>query len=107
MFKYKTGDEVLICAGRDKGKRGKIEKVLPNYNKVVVGGVNIFKRHKKVTRSQPAGIYEVARPIPVSGIAVICPKCSRPTRIGFIVEGETKYRFCRKCQGRLSNTLKQ
>lgn len=107
MFKYKSGDEVLITAGRDKSKKGKIEKVYIKENKVVVSGVNIYKRHKKVTRTQPAGIYEIARPLPVANIAIICPKCGKPTRVGFIMEGKTKVRICKKCQGQLAAAKEQ
>lgn len=107
MFKYKVGDEVLITAGRDKGKKGKIDKVYLKENKVVVSGVNIYKRHRKVTRTQPAGIYEIARPLSVANIAIICPKCGKPTRVGFTMEGKTKVRICKKCQGRLAESKEQ
>lgn len=99
MFKFKVGDEVLITSGRDKSKKGKIEKIFQKENKVVVDGVNIYKRHRKVTRTQPAGIYEIARPLPVANIAIICPKCSKATRVGFKIEGKTKSRICKKCKG--------
>ena len=101
MFKFKVGDEVLVTAGRDKGKKGKIEKIFLKENKVVVAGVNVYKRHRKVTRTQPAGIYEIVRPMPVGNIAIICPKCTKVTRVGFVFEGKTKSRICKKCQGRL------
>src|SRR3989344_6719523 len=97
MFKFKIGDEVLITAGSQTGKKGKIEKVLPRENKVVVSGVNMYKRHKKVSKNQPAGIYDITRPITVANIAVICPKCNKPTRIGFEKEGKIKNRICKKC----------
>ena|SRR3990172_1420834 len=102
MFKYKIGDEVLITAGREKSKKGKIEKVFPKENKVVVGGVNVYKRHKKVSRKQPAGIYEITRPLTVASIALICPKCNKPTRVGFEIEGKTKIRLCKKCKGQIN-----
>lgn len=102
MFKFKIGDEVQVISGRDKSKKGKIEKILKNENKLVVSGINIYKRHRKVTRTQPAGIYEITRPILASKVAIICPKCSKLTRIGFTFEGKTKVRICQKCKGRLS-----
>ncbi|OGD84200.1 50S ribosomal protein L24 [Candidatus Curtissbacteria bacterium RBG_13_40_7] len=102
MFKFKVGDQVLITAGRDKGKKGKVEKVLPKFDKLIVDSVNIYKRHKKVARNQAAGIYEIARPIPVAKVAIICPKCSTKTRVGFLLEGANKVRICKKCQGRLT-----
>lgn len=102
MNKYKIGDEVQVTTGRDKGKKGKIEKVLAKENKIVVAGVNVYKRHRKVTRRQPAGIYEITRPILASKVAIICPKCAKTTRIGFTTEGKTKVRICKKCKGRMS-----
>lgn len=99
MFKIKKDDEVIITNGRDKNKKGKVEKVLLKENKVVVSGANIYKRHRKVTRSQPAGIYEVIRPIEVSKVALICPKCSKQTKVEFKIDGKTKQRICKKCKG--------
>ena len=101
MFKLKVQDQVLITAGKDKGKKNKIEKILPSENKVVVSGVNIYKRHRKATRNQAAGIYEVIRPMSVANVAIICPKCSKVTRAGFIYEGKSKIRICKKCKGRI------
>ena len=101
MYKFKVGDEILVTAGRDKGKNGKIEKVLQKEDRLIVPMVNVYKRHRKVTRNQPAGIYEIARPIPVANVAIICEKCSKPTRIGFVIESKVKVRICKKCQGRL------
>lgn len=100
MFKYKAGDEVQVITGKDKGKKGKIEKVLKRENKITVAGVNVYKRHRKVTRNQKAGIYEITRPILVSKVALICPKCGKPTRVGTTIEGKIKVRICKKCKGR-------
>ncbi len=99
MFKFKIGDEVMVVNGRDKGKKGLIEKVFVKDNKVVISGVNIYKRHKKATRTQKAGIFEVTRPVNVASIAIICPKCGKQTRAGFKNEGKTKTRICKKCSG--------
>ncbi len=102
MYKLKVGDEVQIQIGRDKGKKGKIEKVYARENKVTVAGINVYKRHKKVTRNQAAGIYEIVRPIDASKVALICPKCGKLTRIGFKEDGKTKNRICKKCKGVIS-----
>lgn len=99
MFKFKVGDEVIVTAGKDKGTKGKVEKVLAWQDKLIVSGVNIYKRHRKVTRNQPAGIYEISRPISIAKVSIICPKCTRATRIGFKLEGKTKNRICKKCKG--------
>ncbi len=106
MFKFKVGDEVLVTAGKDKGKKGKIEKVLIGENKVLVAGVNVYKRHKKATRNQKAGIFDIYRPITTANIAIICPKCSKQTRVGFQMEGKTKIRICNKCKGKIPGVTK-
>lgn len=102
MFKFKIGDQILVTAGRDKGKKGKIEKIFTKENKLVVGGVNVYKRHKKVTKNQAAGIYEILRPINVARVVLICPKCQEQTRVGFELEGNIKRRICKKCKGSIS-----
>ena len=102
MFKYKKGDEVIVTNGRDKGKKGKIDKVITKESKIIVSGINIYKRHRKVSRSQPAGIYEVTRPIDVSKVSIICPKCNKRTKVGFQVENKKKIRICKKCNGSLN-----
>ena len=102
MFKFKIGDEVKVTAGRDKGKRGKVQKIFPREHKLAVENINIYKRHRKVTRTQPAGIYEVTRPISIANVALICPKCGKLTRAGFAFEAKIKHRICKKCQGVIS-----
>jgi large subunit ribosomal protein L24 len=99
MFKFKKGDEIRVISGRDKGKKSKIDKVITKENKIIASGINVYKRHKKVSPNKPAGIYESVRPIDVSKIAIICPKCNKPTKVGFKIEGKTKQRICKKCKG--------
>lgn len=101
MFKFRIDDEVVVTGGRDKGKKGKIVKVLPKEARLVIEGINIYKRHKKVSARQPAGIYQITRPIPTANVALICPKCGKATRVGFTSEGNVKYRVCKNCRGRL------
>ncbi len=102
MFKFKLGDEVQVISGKDKGKKGKVQKVLENENKLVVTGVNIYKRHKKATKNQQSGIFEVTRPITTAKVQIICPKCGKLTKVGFQVNGKTKERICKKCNGVLT-----
>lgn len=99
MLKFKIGDEVVITSGRDKSKKGKIEKIFAREASIIVSGVNTYKRHRKVTRSQAAGIYEISRPISTAKIAIICPKCGKRTRVAFKNEGTNKNRICVKCKG--------
>lgn len=98
-MKFKKGDEVIITAGKDKGKKGKIEKVLAKNNTVVLPGLNIYKRHlKKRDEKNPGGIVDFNRPLPVGNVALLCPKCGKPTRVGFKITGDKKIRICRKCE---------
>ncbi|MBI3341514.1 50S ribosomal protein L24 [Candidatus Curtissbacteria bacterium] len=99
MTKFKKGDEVQVTSGKDKGKKGKIEKVFRLENKVVVTGINMYKRHRKVSRSQAAGIYEITRPVDIAKIQLVCPKCNKLTKVGIKLEGKTKQRICKKCKG--------
>lgn len=95
MNKLKKGDEVRITAGKDKGKTGTVEQV--RNQTVVVRGVNMYKKHVRARSDTKGGIIEYPRPLPFGSIALICPKCKKPTRVGFAHKG-TKQRICRKCK---------
>lgn len=96
-MKFKKGDEVIVTAGKDKGKKGNIEKIFPTQNRVVIPGINIYKKHIKAKgQNAPGGIVDIVKPLPISNIALICQNCGKPTRVGYTVNGEKK-RICRKC----------
>jgi large subunit ribosomal protein L24 len=96
-FKIKKEDTVQIIAGRDKGKRGRILKILRDKDQVVVEGVNIVKKAKKRRNQQDrGGIIEVEAALHSSNVMILCKKCG-PTRIGYKFEGANKIRVCRKC----------
>ncbi|GAF94225.1 unnamed protein product [marine sediment metagenome] len=97
-MKFKIGDTVKITAGKDKGREGKIQKVFPKSNKVLVEGINIYKKHLKGKEGVKSGIYELSRPLPTANIALICPSCKKQTRIGYRVSKTQKSRICRKCK---------
>lgn len=98
-MKFKKEDHVIVTSGKDKGKKGKIEKIFPKENKVIIGGVNQYKRHLKPRgEKKPGGIIDITKPLPVSNIALICTKCNQKTRIGYKFEGGEKIRICRKCE---------
>jgi large subunit ribosomal protein L24 len=97
MLKLKVGDKIKVLLGKDKGRDGEIEKILPRKGKVVVPGVNIYKRHMKGSQGQKGGIYEIPRPLIYSKVALVCPKCKKATRVGFKVVGDSKLRICKKC----------
>lgn len=97
MLKFRIGDTVNITSGKDKGRQGKIEKIYPKRKRVLVPGVNIYKRHVKGRPGQKGGIYDIPRPLMFSNIALICPECKKLTRIGFKLVGNEKKRVCKKC----------
>ncbi len=98
-MKIKKGDQIIITLGKDRGKKGKVEQVFAGQNKVLVPGLNIFKKHIKKQNNQEGGVIDFPRPLVVSKVALICPKCNKPTRIGFEVDGKNKekHRLCKKC----------
>ncbi len=98
-MKFKKQDEVIVRTGKDKGKTGKIERVLPKLNAVVITGINQFKRHTKSQgQNKPGGIINITKPLSVANIALVCPKCKQVTRIGYTMENEEKKRTCKKCK---------
>jgi large subunit ribosomal protein L24 len=95
--KYKKGDTVIVMAGRDKGKRGEIIRVVPEDSRVFVQGVNVVKRHTRPTQTEAGGIVEKEAPIHVSNLAHVDPKTDKPTRVGFkFMEDKTKVRFAKR-----------
>jgi len=88
-----------VISGKDKGKQGKIIKVLPNNEKVIVENINLKKKHQRPkTGGKKGEKIEVPRPIPSSTAALICKNCGKPTRIGFrILPDGKKIRICKKC----------
>ena len=95
--KIKKGDKVTVLVGRDKGKTGEVLKVIPDANRVVVGGVNVVKRHQKPTQAQAGGIEEKEAAIHVSNVALVDPKTGEATRVGFkTLDDGRKVRFAEK-----------
>ena len=98
-MKIKKGDKVKIVTGKDKGKDGVVERVYPLQNKILIPGINIYKKHVKKSEKMPqGGIVELPRSLDISKVMLICPKCSKQTRIGYKVEAKHKVRICRKCK---------
>jgi len=97
-MKIKKGDNVLVISGKYRGKTGKVEKSIPKKNQVIVSGVNIVKKHSRPNRKNPkGGIIEINAPIDVSNVMLICPKCSKKTRVGYKWVNKKKTRYCKKC----------
>ena len=98
-MKIRKNDTVLVIAGKDRGKKGKVRLAYPKDEKLIIEGVNFIKRHARATRQvRQAGIIEREAPLHISNVMFICDKCHRPTRIGsrFLEDGK-KVRFCKAC----------
>jgi len=98
-MRLKKGDTVKILGGKDRGKTGTILHALPEAGRVVIDGLNVFKKHSRPRRQGEKGqMVLVPRPMPASKVMLVCPNCKQPTRIGARVEGARKVRFCKKCE---------
>ncbi|MBM4433097.1 MAG: 50S ribosomal protein L24 [Chloroflexi bacterium] len=98
-MKIRKNDTVLVIAGKDKGKKGKVRFAYPDKERVLVEGVNMIKRHTRALRqARQAGIIEREAPIHVSDVMLLCAKCNHPTRVGFrLLEDGKRVRVCRAC----------
>lgn len=99
MFKIKRGDTVQAVKGNDRGKKGKVLKILPKEQRAIVEGINLVKKHRRRTpQDQQGGIASIEAPVSLSNLMPFCKNCNRPTRVGFtILKDNTKSRFCKKC----------
>lgn len=98
-LKIKKGDSVEVITGKDRGKRGPVERVLPMRGQVYVGGLNMVKRHQKRASTEGAtgGIVEKPAPLDVSNVMLVCPNCDLKTRVAVNVIGDKRMRVCKKC----------
>ncbi|MFB3852946.1 MAG: 50S ribosomal protein L24 [Vicinamibacterales bacterium] len=98
----RKNDNVLVIGGKDRGKRGRVLKVIPARNRVIVEGVNFINRHTKPNpgRNVKGGIVRREASLHASNVQLLCPECSAATRVGHRVLGDgRKVRICRKCEG--------
>jgi large subunit ribosomal protein L24 len=100
MLKIKRGDTVQIIKGKDKGKRGKVLRMLLESDRALIEGLNMVKKHKRQTRQdQQGGIVSIEAPISIANLMLFCKHCDRPVRIGItILQDGTKTRICRSCK---------
>lgn len=98
-MKIKKNDNVIVVTGKDRGKSGKVLQVLVKDGKVVVQGANMMKRHERARKQGEKGqIVSKEVPLRASNVMVVCPRCAKPTRIGFYKEVNIKSRACKKCK---------
>ena len=104
-YKIKKNDTVMVVAGRDRGKTGKVMRVLPDRGRVVIERLNIVKRHSKPRGAQsPGGIVEKEAPLDISNVMIFCDRCNAPVRVG-VKSGDdgAKSRNCRRCGEAIGN----
>jgi len=97
--KIRKNDTILVIAGKDRGKKGRVRQALPKNNVVIVDGINMIKRHSRARgAARQAGIIELEAPLRVSNVMLVCNKCNKPTRVGFrFLDDGRKARICRSC----------
>lgn len=98
-MRIKKGDTVVVIAGKDKGKKGKVLSVFPKKERLIVENINMATKHVRPTRQiQQGGIVHQEAPIHISNVMLLCKKCNKPTRIGMkMLDDGTKVRVCKKC----------
>ena len=101
MANIRRDDTVMVIAGKDRGKSGKVNRVIREKDRVVVAGINIATKHVKNRPGiRQAGIIHVEAPLHISNVMLLCPHCAKPTRVGHrFQEGGTKVRICKHCNG--------
>ncbi|MCL2756556.1 MAG: 50S ribosomal protein L24 [Coriobacteriia bacterium] len=97
-MRIKKGDAVEIISGKDKGVKSVVMRAIPESRRVIVEKVAIAKKARRPTRDNPqGGIMSIERPVHVSTVMLICPKCNKATRVSMKVDGKEKVRICKKC----------
>ena len=98
----RKNDNVVVTTGKDRGKSGRVVRLVPEKNRLVVEGVNIIKRHTKPNpqKNVKGGVVEREAPLHASNVQIVCPECGKPTRVGKkLLDDGRKVRICRKCDG--------
>ena len=97
----RRNDNVVVTTGKDRGKRGRVLRLLPTTNRLVIEGVNMIKRHTRPNpqRNIQGGILEREGALHASNVMLVCPECGKATRVGHRIQGDRKVRICRKCEG--------
>ena len=99
-MKIRKNDTVLVIAGKDKGKKGKVRFAYPKEGRIIVEGINFIKKHSRARgQVRQAGVITLEAPIQASNVMLLCQKCNQPTHVGFtFLEDGRKVRICRSCK---------
>jgi large subunit ribosomal protein L24 len=110
-MKIRKGDTVQVISGKDRGKQGKVLEALPKERRLIVENLNMVKEHRRPrpmknpsrmgqTQIQPGGVFDIAAPLPISNVMLVCPACGRATRVGYELReakgGTVKVRVCKR-----------
>lgn len=97
-MKIHKNDTIMVTVGKDRGRTGQVERVILVDQLVVIPGINTYKKHRKPAgQDRPGEIVTLVRPLSVAKVALVCPKCKQPTRVGYRIQDGKKIRVCRKC----------
>lgn len=101
MARIRKGDHVTVLSGKDRGKSGKVLQVWPEQDRALVERINLVKHFDRrgQQQNQPGGIIEREGSIALSKLALVCPKCQKPSRVGWSTSGGEKQRICQRCRG--------
>jgi large subunit ribosomal protein L24 len=106
-MKIHKGDTVKILVGKDSGRQGRVLKVLSLRELVVIEGANVYKKHFKGDgKKKQSGIIDIAKPMSISNVMVICPSCGKPTRVGYKGVGAEQARICKRCGKTIDSSQK-
>ncbi|MGC9599288.1 MAG: 50S ribosomal protein L24 [Minisyncoccia bacterium] len=95
----RKGDNVKILSGKDRGKTGTVLHAYPHEERIIIDGLNIFKKRARPKKQGQKGeVVNVPRPMPVSKVMLVCVNCKNPVRVGFRTDGPRKARYCKKCK---------
>ena len=95
-------DEIQVVSGKDRGRRGRVVRVLPREGRIMVEGVARAKKHSRPSKKrQQGGIIDVELFVDISNVQVVCRSCGQPTRVGYRIDGDEKVRICRKCEAEI------
>ncbi|MEK7629787.1 MAG: 50S ribosomal protein L24 [Patescibacteria group bacterium] len=98
-MKIRKNDQVKILRGKDRDKTGKVLSIDTKTNKLIVQGLNLFKKHARPKKQGEKGeIVQIAKPLPISVVALVCPNCHEASRVGFRFEDDKKVRYCKRCK---------
>jgi large subunit ribosomal protein L24 len=101
-MKIIKGDQIIVTQGKDKGRKGKVTSVDVKAATVIVPGINMYKRHeKKRDERRTGGMVDHPRALSMGKVALLCPKCGKPTRVGYLMTKNSKERICKKCEQKI------